>query len=162
MRAGVCVSCSGGSWTFMLPLLFHTLPPLPFPFSFLPSPPSFPLQEDGSILNVQCGYRTLDPLAVKTLTPLSHYCTPLSQLFCFCLKDNYYLGTNPTIYTEGCVGAVKSLFRGNINTLLGVGVGLLIFQLVNIMLAGGQSALGPSHWVAVVLLVVYSPGTVLG
>ena len=44
--------------------------------------------------------------------------------------------TNP-IHSTGCRKAVEALFQDNLEVILGVGVGLLIFQLFNIMLAGG-------------------------
>ena len=44
--------------------------------------------------------------------------------------------TNP-IHTTGCREAVEALFTSNLEVILGVGIGLLVFQIFNIMLAGG-------------------------
>jgi hypothetical protein len=73
-------------------------------------------QEEDEVIDVQCGYRALDPL-----------------------DRNYYRRPNATneIYSVGCRQAAEDLFNDNLEIILGVGVGLLIFQLFNIMLAGG-------------------------
>lgn len=71
---------------------------------------------ENEVVNVQCGYRALDAQGT-----------------------NYYLNPNAInpIHTTGCKRAVEALFNDNLDVILGVGVGLLIFQLFNIMLAGG-------------------------
>ncbi|CAI8006342.1 Tetraspanin-15 [Geodia barretti] len=73
--------------------------------------------EEDEVIDVQCGYRALDPL-----------------------DRNYYRRPNATneIYSVGCRQAAEDLFNDNLEIILGVGVGLLIFQLFNIMLAGGM------------------------
>ena len=48
--------------------------------------------------------------------------------------------TNP-IHSTGCREEVEALFTNNLEVILGVGIGLLIFQLFNIMLAGGMQHL---------------------
>ncbi|XP_064401853.1 tetraspanin-33-like [Halichondria panicea] len=65
---------------------------------------------DGEVINVQCGYGTLD-----TSNPDS------------------MLG----IYQIGCLSTVEGLFSNNLYVVGGVGVGLLVFQILNILLASG-------------------------
>lgn len=44
---------------------------------------------------------------------------------------------NQEIYTTGCLTRVQELINGNLYTVIGVGVGLLIFQVLTVLLAGG-------------------------
>ena len=53
-------------------------------------------------------------------------------------QDVYYINADTPIHTDGCLNRVRSLVEGNVDIILGVGVGLLVFQLLNIMLAGGE------------------------
>ena len=57
-----------------------------------------------------------------------------------------YYETSGLIHTTGCVDAVENLFSDNLTVILGVGVGLLVFQLFNIMLAGGELLGGGGVW----------------
>ena len=54
--------------------------------------------------------------------------------------------TSDLIHTIGCVDAVENLLSDNLTVILGVGVGLLVFQLFNIMLAGGELPDGGGVW----------------
>ena len=84
------------------------------------------------MVNVQCGYRALQE---SNVSAHGHRCRSSLPP----LQENYYQradATNP-IHTSGCRVAVEDLFNDNLDVILGVGVGLLVFQLFNIMLAGG-------------------------
>jgi len=41
------------------------------------------------------------------------------------------------IYTEGCLTRIRELVQSNITIVGGVGIGVLVFQLLNILLAAG-------------------------
>ena len=41
------------------------------------------------------------------------------------------------IYTEGCIARVDSLVGSNLYTILGVGIGLLVLQILCVLLASG-------------------------
>lgn len=65
---------------------------------------------EGDVINLQCGYRTLDNTT-----------------------DRFMVG----IHTNGCFIAVQNLVRNNLYVVGGVGIGLLVFQVANTMLAAG-------------------------
>ncbi len=44
------------------------------------------------------------------------------------------------IYTQGCFATVQSLARNNLYVVGGVGLGLLVFQIVNVMLAASLAS----------------------
>ena len=41
------------------------------------------------------------------------------------------------IYTDGCLSQIQNLVQSNIAIVGGVGIGLLVFQLLNVLLAAG-------------------------
>ena len=49
------------------------------------------------------------------------------------LQDRFQAG----IYTDGCVKGLENLIQQYLYYIAGVGVGLLVFQLVNILLTSG-------------------------
>ncbi len=80
-------------------------------------------------MNVQCGYRTLDVLEDVSLSPHSVVRRmkrpPSLQRY---LQD---------IYTEGCLDAAKAFVEDNLYLLLGVIIGLLVFEIFNVLFAAG-------------------------
>lgn len=70
--------------------------------------------EENEVVNVQCG--------IQALNATSEY---------------YYRLADSDIHSEGCLDAVRNVFQQNLSVILGFGIGLLVFQLFNIMLAGG-------------------------
>ena len=102
------------------------------------------LQEDDTVVNVQCGYQTLNSSAPQVSHPSSPmYNLPSLMLY---LPHLQFYVTSDLIHTTGCVDAVENLFSDNLTVILGVGVGLLVFQLFNIMLAGGELLDGGGVW----------------
>lgn len=67
--------------------------------------------EEGEVINIQCGYGTLDSSVQST----------------------FMAG----IFTTGCLTATQNLITNNLYVVGGVGVGLLVFQILNILLASG-------------------------
>lgn len=63
--------------------------------------------EEGDVINFQCGYRALES------------------------------DTTAMIYPTGCFTTARSFVQGNVYVFAGVGIGLLVFQIVNIILAAG-------------------------
>ena len=43
----------------------------------------------------------------------------------------------PRIHTSGCFSVVENFIQSNVYVLAGVGIGLLVFQVVNVILAAG-------------------------
>lgn len=48
-------------------------------------------------------------------------------------QDRYLQG----IHTKGCIARVDGLIDGNLYTILGVGIGLLVLQILCVLLASG-------------------------
>lgn len=67
------------------------------------------VMEEGAVINQQCGYRALDNATTTTTM----------------------------IHQTGCFLAVRSFIQSNLYVVGGVGIGLLVFQLINVMLASG-------------------------
>lgn len=45
--------------------------------------------------------------------------------------------TDQIIYQTGCLTTAESFIQGNVYVFAGVGIGLLVFQVVNVILAAG-------------------------
>ncbi len=45
--------------------------------------------------------------------------------------------TEQVIYQTGCLTTAQSFIQGNVYVFAGVGIGLLVFQVVNVILAAG-------------------------
>lgn len=55
------------------------------------------------------------------------------------LYDNHSFQdrTNQVIYQTGCLTTAQGFIQGNVYVFAGVGIGLLVFQVINIILAAG-------------------------
>lgn len=73
-------------------------------------PPSCCMIQPGEIINQQCGYQTLDSSSPR-------------------FKQG--------IHTVGCLSAIQELINSNLYVALGVGIGLLVFQILCVLLASG-------------------------
>ena len=58
------------------------------------------------------------------------------------MQANYFERNSGLIHSTGCRESAEDLLTDNLDVILGVGVGLLVFQLFNIMLAGGECVVG--------------------
>lgn len=90
------------------------------------------LQEENEVVNVQCGIQALNASSVSVIQ-LPSFLYTLSHL----AQEYFYKLAESNIHSEGCLEVVQNLFRQNLSVILGFGIGLLVFQLFNIMLAGG-------------------------
>ena len=101
----------------------------------------FLLQTEGEVINLQCGYRRLDntvSFEFFLTYECIHMCMHVCMYVCiWCKQTDRFMRD---IYTVGCFSAVRSLVRSNLYIVGGVGLGLLIFQAINIMLAGGLAS----------------------
>lgn len=81
---------------------------------------------------MQCGIQALNASSVSVIQ-LPSFLYTLSHL----AQEYFYKLAESNIHSEGCLEVVQNLFRQNLSVILGFGIGLLVFQLFNIMLAGG-------------------------
>ena len=89
------------------------------------------LQEEGDVINVQCGYRTLDVNSTVHTEPTS---SQSWLILWFPFPQRYLSG----IYERGCLTRLREdIFESNTFKLVIAIVGgiLLVFQVVNVMLA---------------------------
>ena len=69
-------------------------------------------------------------VVLYSLFPFSHF---LSLSFSFSLQSRYLQG----IHTTGCIEGIRNVVNSNLYLALGVGIGLLVFQILCVLLASG-------------------------